>query len=210
MSEAIYEALAAAFAEMPGVPRNGKNPHFKSMYATLDDIVNTIRPVLARHGLGFIQKPETDDSGRQGVRTIVFHKGGGVLDCGFTAVTPTKNGPHEQGSALTYAKRYALGAAFAICDIDDDDGNAAAAGQGAQNGHGRPVANAAAPGAADFLRAVINKTGLDDSDARALCGEIVGKLGIDKTKATAADWGKCIATVNDKGDDVFAWVKEGA
>lgn len=209
MSEAIYEAMAAAFAEMPGVPRNGKNPHFQSRYATLDDIVNAVRPVLAKHGLGFFQKPETDEHGRQGVRTLVFHKGGGVIDCGFTAVTPRKDGPHEQGSALTYAKRYALGAAFAICDVDDDDGNAAAAG-GSQNGHGRPVARPTTAGAADFLKAVINETKMDQDDAKALCGDICKKLGIDKAKATPDDWSRCIATIKDKGDAVFAWLGEGA
>ena len=204
----IHAAMADAFGEMPEVNLDGVNPHFKSRYATLGNIVHKVRPVLAKHGLYFIQRVEQGESG-QGVRTIIGHKGGGQIDAGLTVVSARKDDAHGQGSALTYAKRYGLCAALGIVDEQDDDGNAAAAGQGAQNGHGRPVANAAAPGAADFLRAVINKTGLDDSDARALCGEIVGKLGIDKTKATAADWGKCIATVNEKGDDVFAWVKEG-
>ncbi len=204
----IHAAMAAAFGEMPEVNLDGTNPHFKSRYATLGNIVHKIRPVLAAHGLYFIQRVEQGESG-QGVRTIIGHKSGGQIDAGFTVVSARKDDAHGQGSALTYAKRYGLCAAFGIVDEQDDDGNAAAAGS-SQNGHGRPVARQASAGAADFLKVVINETKMDQADAKALCGDICKKLGINKANATPDDWARCIATVKDKGDDVFAWISEGA
>ncbi len=208
MSEAIHEAMAAAFAEIPEVNLDGTNPHFKSRYATLGNIVHKVRPVLALHGLYFVQRVEQDDAGRQGVRTIFGHKSGGQIDAGLTIVTPRKDGAHEQGSALTYARRYGLCAALGIVDEQDDDGNAAAAG--GQNGHWRPVqAKQPNADAKAFQLEVINQTGMSGADANALCRDIVSRLGLDSKTATADQWAGAIATVRDKGGELLAWAKGG-
>lgn len=203
----IHAAMAAAFGEMPEVNQDGVNPHFKSQYATLGNIVHKVRPVLTAHGLYFVQRVEQDANGRQGVRTIIGHKGGGQIDAGLAIVSPRKDDAHGQGSALTYAKRYGLCAALGIVDQQDDDGNAAVE-NGSPNGHGRPVNGAATTGAGDFLKAVVNKSGMADSDARALAGQVVERLGLDKTTATSDQWKSAIATVNDK-PDLVAWVQGG-
>lgn len=203
----IHAAMAAAFGEIPEVNLDGVNPHFKSRYATLGNIVHKVRPVLAAHGLYFVQCVEQDEHGRQGVRTIIGHKSGGRIDAGLAVVSPRKDDAHGQGSALTYAKRYGLCAALGIVDEQDDDGNGAVAG-GNATGHGRPVNGAATVGAGDFLKAVVNKSGMDDADARALAGQVVERLGLDKAKATPDQWKSAIATVNDKAD-LLAWVQGG-
>jgi hypothetical protein len=48
------------------------------------------------------------------------------MDGGY-ALNPTKNDPQGMGSAVTYARRYTLGATLGIVTEDDDDGNAASA-----------------------------------------------------------------------------------
>lgn len=207
MSEAIHEAMAAAFENMPEVNKDGTNPHFGSSYATLGNIVHKIRPELAKHGLYFIQRVEQDEKGRQGVRTIIGHKSGGQIDAGLTIVTPKKEGAHEQGSALTYARRYGLCAALGVVDEQDDDGNAAAAG--GQNGRGRPV-SAKQPNAdwRAFQLEVVNQSKMHGNDANALCRDIVNRLGLDAKTATSEQWAGAIATVKDKGGDLFAWATE--
>ena len=49
--QVFNQAFAAAMAEMKDVPKNGKNNHSGQKYSTLDDLIRTTRPVLARHGL---------------------------------------------------------------------------------------------------------------------------------------------------------------
>ncbi len=46
-------SLVAALAEMEGATKDKVNPAFKSKYADLASVIETIRPVLAKHGLAF-------------------------------------------------------------------------------------------------------------------------------------------------------------
>jgi hypothetical protein len=60
------------------------------------------------------------------VETVILHSSGQWLSCGVIAVPVVKNDAQGYGSALTYARRYSLSAAFGVAP-EDDDGNAAAA-----------------------------------------------------------------------------------
>lgn len=207
----IHAAMAAAFAEMPEVNLDGKNPHFNSRYATLGNIVHKIRPVLAKHGLYFVQCVDHDGQGRQGVRTIIGHKSGGRIDAGLAVVSPRKDDAHGQGSALTYAKRYGLCAALGIVDEQDDDGNGAVAGENASaNGHGRPVKNAPTTGAGDFFRAILAKTSgeMNEEGSQAVARKVTERLGINPKNATPAQWKSAIDTVNQH-KDLVAWANGG-
>jgi hypothetical protein len=126
----LAEALVAAQHEMPAVDRDGNNPHFKSSFTTLDNLLSKVRPVLNRNGLVLIQAPDMED-GREVLRTIIMHRSGEQLS--FAApLSPTKEGPQGQGAAITYMRRYAAAAALAIADQEDDDGNRTAAPEAAQ------------------------------------------------------------------------------
>lgn len=102
------------------IAKNGKNPHFGNEYATLDDIIDGTRENLAKAGLSFSQIPVDDHK----LVTILFHTSGANMMSAIQ-VKPTKADPQGQGSAITYAKRYALSAILGIATGDDDDGNAA-------------------------------------------------------------------------------------
>lgn len=119
----LAEALLAAQIDMPAVDRDQTNPHFKSKFASLGNLLSKARPVLNRHGIVLVQAPTLDEEGRFVLRTIFKHSSGEALD--FDApLSPTKNDPQGQGSAITYMRRYVLAAALAIADQEDDDGNA--------------------------------------------------------------------------------------
>jgi hypothetical protein len=133
----LSTALVAALAEIEGAAKDKVNPHFKSKYADIGSVIDAIKPVLARHGLGFTQHPQPSDSGIL-VQTMLHHSSGDSLDMGTLYVPANKLDPQAFGSALTYARRYALMTAFGV-PAEDDDGNAASNGRTATlpatNGH---------------------------------------------------------------------------
>jgi hypothetical protein len=123
----VAEALAKAHAEISSIERDGKNPHFKSRYATLDQILESVRPVLAKNGLIIVQGSDdtSDDHKYIIVKSSVIHSSGQWIETSVQ-VPVTKNDAHGLGSALTYGRRYSLGALLAISTQEaDDDGNAA-------------------------------------------------------------------------------------
>lgn len=139
-SEQINElatALAKAQAEIQNVVKDAKNPHFKSDYATLDAITDTVRPVFAKHGLAVVQVPTFAD-GIVTVETLVAHSSGQWIR-GATGAPVTKADPQGVGSACTYLRRYSLAAIAALAQTDDD-GNAASGNGQRQHQQAKPVA----------------------------------------------------------------------
>lgn len=121
----ISTALVRAQAKMKKVAKNAYNPHFKSKYASLDDIIDMIRPILDEHDLGVIHMPVTNSDG-VGVKSILVHASGEAMDLGeFYLPLGRGGGAQGAGSSITYAKRYALAAIFNLATGEDDDGNAA-------------------------------------------------------------------------------------
>lgn len=123
----LAAALVAAQKEMPAVEKDGTNPHFKSSFTTLGKLIATVRPVLNRHGIAVTQLPSRDEQGKPTLITRLVHSGGDSMEETMPLIL-AKNDAQALGSALTYAKRYALAAALAIADQEDDDGNAATSG----------------------------------------------------------------------------------
>lgn len=116
-----------AFSEIESAAKDKLNPHFKSKYADLTSVIDAIKPVLSRHNLAFYQRPQPSESGIL-VQTVLRHASGEEIDLGTLYVPANKNDPQGFGSAMTYARRYALMTAFGV-PAEDDDGNAAVKAQ---------------------------------------------------------------------------------
>lgn len=127
---AIAPALVAAAAELQPVSKDATNPAFRNRYATLDAIMEQVRPVLARHGLAVLQTgtaPETID-GRLvavGIETMLLHKSGEWIASSVT-LPVEKLTAQGAGSAISYGRRYGLSAILGLT-AEDDDGQAASA-----------------------------------------------------------------------------------
>lgn len=121
---ALAAALSKAQAQIEGAIKDSTNPHFKSKYADLSSVVDAIREPLAKNGLAYVQTIHQADNAAS-VATMILHSSGEWLDCGAIAVPVSKGDAQGYGSALTYARRYSLSAAFGVAP-EDDDGNAAA------------------------------------------------------------------------------------
>lgn len=120
----LAAALAKAQGEMMGAKKDSKNPFFKSNYADLASICEAIREPFSKHGLSYIQTTEQDGT----VITTLLHSSGQWIR-GRLKIDPVKKDPQGMGSALTYARRYALAAISGIAQIDDDAESAMARGQ---------------------------------------------------------------------------------
>jgi hypothetical protein len=224
----IHEAMAAAFAEMPAVPKTRKNSLYGSMYANLDDAYHAIRPVLSKHGLFVVQAGVPCDAlDIVRVHTTIHDRFGGMIDCGIWTC-PTRPIPkrgeeekppnaHSFGSAITYVRRYALCAALGLVDVEDDDGNAAAThGQDHPAKRAVPAKNGkkaeAGATSAMYLAAVKGVSRIEDvADAKQLANDILRRLQIDKAKAGPDDWSKAIGVlerIEKEGVNLFEWVRE--
>jgi len=120
----IAAALAAAQASMGRALKQSSNPHFKSKYADLGNVMDACLPALNAVGIAVIQPTGEDDYGRY-VETRLIHENGDSLSCRVPLIV-SKNDMQGYGSAVTYARRYGLMAMAGIAP-EDDDGNAAAA-----------------------------------------------------------------------------------
>lgn len=121
----LASAMALAFAEIESAIKDCNNPHFKSKYADLTSVIDAIKPALVKNNLFFTQHPAPTDRGVQ-IETMLHHANGESMSLGTLYVPANKQDAQGFGSALTYARRYALVTAFGV-PVEDDDGNAAAA-----------------------------------------------------------------------------------
>lgn len=98
-------------------------------YLSLAQLLQALRPVFAKHQLGFMQKVEYSAQEERPaiatVKTIIFNTEGS-LEIGAYPVQVSAD-PQAMGSAVTYARRYSLYAALNIYPEKDDDGAGAAA-----------------------------------------------------------------------------------
>lgn len=118
------KAFVAAQKGMEAVKKAATNPHFKTKYADLSEVVEATVPALNGSGIGVIQSPAFDGEWVR-ITTMFLHESGASLT-GVLSLKPTKADPQGVGSAITYGRRYALQAMTGAAP-EDDDANAASA-----------------------------------------------------------------------------------
>lgn len=132
----IAAALSKVQAEIKNPIKNQINKGVQGApkYANLEDTLQEyVRPVLTKHGMSAYQSIKTDDNGRVGVCTVLFHESGEFIESDYVfcdVVIPTNSNGKEiltQGQAtgvnITYLRRYSLNAALGINGDKDTDGS---------------------------------------------------------------------------------------
>lgn len=140
-SESVKEisgALSKAQARMKGAEKDADNPYFGSSYATLASVWDACREAITSNGLSVVQGTEGDGDLVK-VVTRLMHTSGEWIESEISVrpmkMKVDKNDPEKHitpqsvGSALTYARRYALAAMVGVAP-EDDDGNAASQPKG--------------------------------------------------------------------------------
>lgn len=117
-SKEIFGAIIKAQAEFPVALKDTPNDFTKKKYADFQSVVEAARPTLAKYGLGFMQMPIQSEAGIM-LLTRIFHTSGQWIE-GAMPIKTMKDDPQSLGAAITYAKRYALQAAFGIIASEED------------------------------------------------------------------------------------------
>lgn len=119
----LATALLAAQLEMPTAAKSESNPFFKSKYAPLDKVLPAALGVLNKHSISVTQFVGNID-GQSSLTTMLMHTSGEWISADQPLILP-RNDPQGQGSAITYARRYAIMSAIGMVADEDDDANAA-------------------------------------------------------------------------------------
>lgn len=160
--ENLYKSFIKFQSEFQGMKPDASNPFFKSSYITLDGILETVRPILAKHELAVMQEA-TGDGEFIYVKTKLIHGSGEMLETDLLKMKPQKNDPQQMGSCITYAKRYQLAALLGICESVDDDGNKATYGNGQPD-----IVSSINDKQIKRLYAIANKAGYDAENIKSL------------------------------------------
>lgn len=171
----LGKALAAAQAEMKNAKLNRVNPHFKSKYADLAEIRDTVTPALSKNGIAVVQGTDATDNGLV-VFTRLIHSSGQWIESRFPI---PYDKPQTMGSGITYGRRYTLSAVCNIAADEDDDGNAA---------NDKPVA----------MPSVNGTPGASKAGSRATYDAFVKAIRSASSVKALADWHKANVTEIDK------------
>lgn len=184
---AIAKALAKAQGELQNASKDAVNPHFKNRYATLASVREAITPAFTKNGLAISQLNEPHGDAGVCVVTLLMHESGEWIRSRLF-VPASKRDAQGFGSALSYARRYALAAIANIATDDDDDANEASKPAPAKPTEVKapPVADSGVD-VASLIKAL---EGAKDADELARASLAVGKV---KSKLTTADRDRCRA-----------------
>jgi hypothetical protein len=115
----IIEALLKSQKEIENVKKESLNPFFKNKYADLNSLIEACKTILNNNGIVILQPINGEF-----VETTLFHTSGESISSKTKIVCKTENNPQDQGSAITYARRYGL-QSMLFMSAEDDDGEKA-------------------------------------------------------------------------------------
>lgn len=200
MPKTYAEAMSALQARLPSVKKaktakvemkGGGTYTYK--YANLSNISEQVLPLLAELGLSWVTMPRLNEAGN----FVLYYRMRHVHEDGDEGEWPIQSAGTMQsiGSAITYARRYALCAVTGLAPEDDDDDAARASQQESeQTKTGGRTQCRAAPSADGRISPAQQKklgemfTALSTTDkARrlAVAGKLVGRAVSSATELTA-------------------------
>lgn len=132
----ICSALAKVQAEIKNPIKNQTNSGVQGSpkYANLEDTLQEyVRPICSKNGISIFQSVKTDESGKVGVCTVLFHESGEFIEGDYVfcdVIVPVSNQGKKvltegqaTGVCITYLRRYSLNSALGINGDKDTDGS---------------------------------------------------------------------------------------
>lgn len=125
----LWKAMLEAQKEIEHSTKDSVNPHMKNRYASLKSVLDSVIPVLNKHGLVLTQEIRhgNNEPGSVRLTTRIIHAASGEQTQDAQVIPLVKVDPQGHGSAITYARRYAIQAMTGTTAEEDDDGNEASA-----------------------------------------------------------------------------------
>jgi len=117
----LASALLKAQKAIGVAIKDAKNPYFKSNYADLKAVIDSVKEPLNNNGIAFLQAVnKSNGSDLPVVETMLLHESGQFLNSVTPVFCAKPNDPQAFGSGVTYSKRYALQAILGLPTADDD------------------------------------------------------------------------------------------
>lgn len=116
----IYTKLLEFQKAGISIKKDSNNPHFKSKYADIDEVLEKVKPALSAVSIVLTQIPDAN-----GLKTVLYDTESDTSIESYLEFSQ-KGDPQKLGSNITYYRRYALVAMLGL-EADDDDANAAVA-----------------------------------------------------------------------------------
>lgn len=176
----LAKALAAAQAELNDAKKDSFNPHFKNKFASLSSVRAELQRVLPKHGLATLQTTTPHGDAGVCVVTWLLHESGEWIR-GELFLPVGKKDPQGFGSALSYARRYALAAIVGISSDEDDDAEVAAR---PTNTNGKPANGK--PEVAKADEPTEDEKSLEFGYYEAISTEAIAKIDVDAAAAVKA------------------------
>lgn len=177
----LLEALLAFQENAPALQKDAVNPHFKNRYVSLDSLTQTITPLLCEQNLVWTTLPCTEN-GAPALRYQLAHAPSGEKLEGVMPLMLSKNDAQSLGSALTYARRYAVSAVLGLSAEDDDGAKASAPRLAMASIEDVQAMEAASAGLSTAdIRRVLGKLGVSANGWR----EVPAARALEVTKALA-------------------------
>lgn len=171
----LAAALAAFQTELPkltkdetakvkGETKDGRSYDRSYGYADLAQVVETVLPVLGKHGLSVTSKNVLTSDGYV-LKVTLLHESGESDTGDWPLPDPRRSGPQDIGSAMTYGRRYlTLALSGAYPGGDDDDGHQAQQAARENWDSARPERPQAAPVSASPAPTMPPKTSWTDEE----------------------------------------------
>ena len=117
----LAKALLSVQRTVRPIAKDAENPFTKSWYASLNSVMDACRDALIENGIWLCQYPvPVEQPNSLGLVTKLTHAESGQWQSSLAVVPLPKADPQGMGSAMTYARRYALTAMLGMVTEDDD------------------------------------------------------------------------------------------
>lgn len=204
----ISSALVVALGEMTDIRKNRKakvptkaGGSYEYSYADLADILQSVRPILAKHGLAVIQSVTTDGPDSVSISTTIIHSSGQWISTPSLDL-PSGRTAQETGSAISYGRRYHLLATLGLA-AEDDDGASARARGGSQKAPGGSRSPQERP---ERVSAPVPQKMENRTPEETFIRDIIGDSGPEVKAQFIEKWGRLIDLDPSKHEEALLWL----
>lgn len=115
---AIYPAYIKSQQKMGKLVKDSDNPFFKSQFASLEQVLEVVKPIFLENDIAIIQGSGSSQNGINCI-TRLIHTSGEWIETDFP-IPLAKHDAQAAGSAASYSRRYSLKAIACLAEVDDD------------------------------------------------------------------------------------------
>lgn len=138
--ETLASALCNAQSEFTPAAQSGTNPHYRSQFSTMTDLIKATRPALKKYGIAVSQYPSVTENGLHVLKTVIAWRDAELVS--YTPIVLDK--PTDQqafGKAMSYLCRYVYKNMLGIEAADEDDDGNESAGIQTNSSHGATISD---------------------------------------------------------------------